>query len=47
MGNSRYIEMHSMRELIRLIDSSGDGVMISITIEEMKGGAEDASEKEQ
>lgn len=47
MGNNRYIEMYSMRELISFIDSNGEGVMISITIEEMEGGAEDASEEEQ
>lgn len=41
----RAIELHSIREMIAYLDSCGDDVQVSITIESGKGGDADAGEE--
>lgn len=41
----RAIELHSIREMIAYLDSCGDDVQVSITIESGKGGYADAGEE--
>ena len=41
----RAIELYSIREMIGYLDSCGDDVQVSITIESGKGGDADAGEE--
>ncbi|NLC73646.1 MAG: hypothetical protein GX685_00115 [Clostridiales bacterium] len=41
----RAIELYSIREMIAYLDSCGDDVQVSITIESGKGGDADAGEE--